>query len=108
MWPVLVVVPDVLDERLFRGDDARGRGSSPGTLSARSERSTPHRRSSEPSTTPDEHDPTRTVRVTHPFHPWSGQDFLFLSVGHNWGASLTMTASNQTLVTPWLDQRGLS
>ena len=23
--------------------------------------------------------------MTHPFHPWSGQDFLFLSVGHNWG-----------------------
>jgi len=23
--------------------------------------------------------------VTHPFHPWSGRDFLFLSLGHNWG-----------------------
>ncbi len=23
--------------------------------------------------------------MTHPFHPWSGREFLFLSVGHNWG-----------------------
>ena len=23
--------------------------------------------------------------MTHPFHPWSGRDFLFVSVGHNWG-----------------------
>ena len=23
--------------------------------------------------------------MAHPFHPWSGHDFLFLSVGHNWG-----------------------
>jgi hypothetical protein len=23
--------------------------------------------------------------VTHPFHPWSGREFLFLTVGHNWG-----------------------
>jgi hypothetical protein len=23
--------------------------------------------------------------VTHPFHPWSGREFLFLSLGHNWG-----------------------
>jgi len=22
--------------------------------------------------------------VTHPFHPWSDREFLFLSVGHNW------------------------
>jgi hypothetical protein len=23
--------------------------------------------------------------VNHPFHPWSGREFLFLSLGHNWG-----------------------
>ena len=23
--------------------------------------------------------------MTHPFHPWSGREFLFVSVGHNWG-----------------------
>ncbi|MHB1986555.1 MAG: DUF5372 family protein [Acidimicrobiales bacterium] len=23
--------------------------------------------------------------MTHPFHPWTGQEFMFLSVGHNWG-----------------------
>ena len=23
--------------------------------------------------------------MTHPFHPWSGREFLLLSVGHNWG-----------------------
>jgi hypothetical protein len=27
----------------------------------------------------------RTVRVTHSFHPWSGREFLFLSLGRNWG-----------------------
>jgi len=24
------------------------------------------------------------VRVTHPFHPWSGQEFLFLAIRHTW------------------------
>lgn len=23
--------------------------------------------------------------MTHPFHPWAGREFLFLSVGHNQG-----------------------
>ena len=23
--------------------------------------------------------------MSHPFHPWAGREFLFLSVGHNWG-----------------------
>lgn len=23
--------------------------------------------------------------MTHPFHPWTDREFLFLSVGHNWG-----------------------
>ena len=23
--------------------------------------------------------------MTHPFHSWTSREFLFLSVGHNWG-----------------------
>jgi len=42
-------------------------------------------RSPKSSTTSDGDGQARTVRVTHPFHPWSGREFLFLSVGHNWG-----------------------
>ncbi|HYJ55944.1 MAG TPA: DUF5372 family protein [Mycobacterium sp.] len=26
----------------------------------------------------------RTVRVTHPFHPWSGREFVFLAVRQTW------------------------
>jgi hypothetical protein len=25
------------------------------------------------------------VRVTHPFHPWHGRQFEFVSRGHRWG-----------------------
>ena len=26
----------------------------------------------------------RTVRVTHPFHPWLGREFVFLAVRQTW------------------------
>jgi hypothetical protein len=26
----------------------------------------------------------RTVRVTHPFHPWCGREFVFLAVRQTW------------------------
>lgn len=26
-----------------------------------------------------------TVKVTHPFHPLFGREYLFVSYGHNWG-----------------------
>ena len=26
----------------------------------------------------------RIVRVTHPFHPWSGREFVFLAVRQTW------------------------
>lgn len=27
----------------------------------------------------------RTVRVTHPFHPWCGSEFAFIAARQNWG-----------------------
>ncbi|HDH24683.1 MAG TPA: hypothetical protein ENH00_00610 [Actinobacteria bacterium] len=27
----------------------------------------------------------RTVRVTHPFHPWLGREFVFVAVRRTWG-----------------------
>jgi Family of unknown function (DUF5372) len=27
----------------------------------------------------------RRVQITHPFHPWHGQRFIFLTSRHNWG-----------------------
>ena len=27
----------------------------------------------------------RTVRVTHPFHPWLGREFVFVVVRRTWG-----------------------
>ncbi|MGH2882478.1 MAG: DUF5372 family protein, partial [Solirubrobacteraceae bacterium] len=27
----------------------------------------------------------RTVRVTHPFHPWRGREFVFVAVRQTWG-----------------------
>jgi Family of unknown function (DUF5372) len=27
----------------------------------------------------------RTVRVTHPFHPWSGREFVFVAARRAWG-----------------------
>jgi hypothetical protein len=37
------------------------------------------------STTPDLHDRYRLVRVIHPFHPLSGQDFELVAYRQNWG-----------------------
>ncbi|MGB9113360.1 MAG: DUF5372 family protein, partial [Acidimicrobiales bacterium] len=39
---------------------------------------------SEPSTTPVSNGSRRTVRVTHPFHPWSGQTFEFVALRRTW------------------------
>src|SRR4030081_1717664 len=38
----------------------------------------------EPSTTPDPVAEGRTVRVTHPFHPWSGREFVLVWVQQTW------------------------
>ena len=37
-----------------------------------------------PSTTPDVNGEERTVRVTHPFHPWSEREFVFVGVRRTW------------------------
>ena len=37
------------------------------------------------STTPDPAVVQRTVRVTHPFHPWCGREFVFIAVRQTWG-----------------------
>ena len=38
-----------------------------------------------PPTTPGSDDSVRTFRVTHPFHPLSGQIFQLVTVRHSWG-----------------------
>jgi len=39
----------------------------------------------EPSTTPDGSVLDRRFRITHPFHPWSGQEFELVTYLHTWG-----------------------
>ena len=41
-------------------------------------------RCSESSTALDPVTGQRTVRVTHPFHPWVGREFVFLAVRQTW------------------------
>ena len=31
------------------------------------------------------HDPARTFRIVHPFHPATGQEFELVAWRHNWG-----------------------
>ena len=44
----------------------------------------PRQRCSESSTALDPVTGQRTVRVTHPFHPWVGREFVFLAVRQTW------------------------
>jgi uncharacterized protein DUF5372 len=37
------------------------------------------------STTPDASHLNRRFRITHPFHPWSGQEFELITYLHTWG-----------------------
>ena len=37
-----------------------------------------------PSTAPDPDGPSRVVRVTHPFHPWTGENFEFVVRRRTW------------------------
>ena len=39
----------------------------------------------EPSTTPDGSVLNRRFRITHPFHPWSGQEFELVTYLPTWG-----------------------
>jgi hypothetical protein len=38
-----------------------------------------------PSTAPDSAGGLRTIRVTHPFHPWRGREFVFVVARRTWG-----------------------
>jgi Family of unknown function (DUF5372) len=37
------------------------------------------------STTPDASSESRRFRITHPFHPWSGQEFELVTYLQTWG-----------------------
>jgi hypothetical protein len=37
------------------------------------------------STAPDADALNRRFRITHPFHPWSGREFEFITYLHTWG-----------------------
>jgi hypothetical protein len=49
----------------------------------------------------------RTVRVTHPFHPWSGREFVFLAVRQTWSEDrvffLDENARQFSLPVGWTD-----
>jgi hypothetical protein len=39
----------------------------------------------EPSTTANANGLSRRFKITHPFHPWSGQEFELITYLHTWG-----------------------
>jgi hypothetical protein len=39
----------------------------------------------EPSSATDANDLSRRFKITHPFHPWSGQEFELITYLHTWG-----------------------
>jgi Family of unknown function (DUF5372) len=49
----------------------------------------------------------RIVRVTHPFHPWSGREFVFLAVRQTWSEDrvffLDENARQFSLPVGWTD-----
>ncbi len=59
------------------------------------------------STTPDSDGEQRTVRVTHPFHPWLGREFVFVGVRRTWGEDrvffLDADGVQRSLPTGWTD-----
>ena len=65
------------------------------------------RRCSESSTTLHPVAAQRTVRVTHPFHPWSGREFVFLAVRQTWSEDrvffLDENARQFSLPVGWTD-----
>jgi uncharacterized protein DUF5372 len=60
-----------------------------------------------PSTAPDPVGGQRTVRVTHPFHPWSGREFAFVAVQQTWKKDRVFFFGDdgimQSLPTAWTD-----
>jgi len=59
------------------------------------------------STTPDTDGEQRTVRVTHPFHPWSGTEFVMVGVRRTWGEDRVFffdaDGVQRSLPTGWTD-----
>ena len=50
------------------------------------------------------------VRVTHPFHPWSGREFVFVAVRQTWAEDrvffLDEEARQHSLPVGWTDAAG--
>jgi hypothetical protein len=51
------------------------------------------------------------VRVTHPFHPWSGREFVFVAVRQTWAEDrvffLDEDGRQYSLPVGWTDAAGL-
>jgi hypothetical protein len=49
----------------------------------------------------------QTVRVTHPFHPWRGREFVFLALRRTWGEDrvffLSDDGTQRSLPRAWTD-----
>ena len=60
-----------------------------------------------PSTAPDLVGDQRIVRVTHPFHPWCGREFVFLGVRQTWSQDRVFFLDEQarqfSLPVGWTD-----
>jgi hypothetical protein len=60
-----------------------------------------------PSTTPAPAGEQRTVRVVHPFHPWSGREFTFVTLMRTWKQDRVYffgdDGTMQSLPTAWTD-----
>ena len=50
------------------------------------------------STTHNRVDLTRKIKITHPFHPLSGQEFELLDYRHNWGEHRVYFYDSQELL----------
>ena len=65
------------------------------------------RRCSASSTAPDPVGEQRSVRVSHPFHPWSGREFVFLAVRQTWSEDRVFFLDSQgrqfSLPVGWTD-----
>ena len=59
------------------------------------------------STTPGSDGEQRTVRVIHPFHPWSGAEFVLVGVRQAWGEDRVFffadDGTQKSLPTGWTD-----
>ncbi len=70
-------------------------------------RSFPSPRSPSPATAPDGAAAERTVRVTHPFHPWCGREFVFVVARRTWGEDrvffLDEDGVQRSLLRSWTD-----